>query len=281
MINKKVSKFFTILIFTAIVILIFNDNLNYSGFRSFLRIPKNPFIRIMDFITEMTGRDMSEDMLTLYLSECKLENRSLKYLKDENKVLRDMLQFKTFIQYFLVPAEVIGGNPGDESEIIVNKGSKDNIQTGMCALFLNGIIGKVIECSDNSSIVETHSNVNFKIGVCDKDRKYFMIAYFHSKGVLKVENIQYNVVLKENDSLFTSGFGNIYPPNILMGTIKQIIKNSDGEYFYLILPAEKISSLKFVYLTQKVDVSIPSIFSENKSELIGSIGWYKMYGTVK
>ena len=276
MINKRISNLFIALVFLSTLVLIFNDNIDYRVFRAALRFPINPFIRSMDFITEVIGRDMSEDLLTQYLSESNLEKTHLKYLKRENDLLRSMLEFRSSSEYSLTPAEVIGGNPSNESEIIINRGKKDNLKEGMCVLFLKGIVGKVIECAQNYSIVETHSNMNFKVGVCDKDKKYYMVAYFYSKGLLKVENIQYDVILNEGDSLFTSGFGNIYPPDICVGTIKKTVKSTDGEYFYLISPAENIGALKFVYIAGKQSYSLPSIFSEDANYSEGAIGWYKI-----
>lgn len=281
MTNKKINNLFISLVFLSILILIFNDNMNYGPFRALLRIPIKPFISIIDFTTETIGRSMTEEMLTQYLAEEMVDNQNLQFLKHENDMLREMLQMRTSLTYDLIPAEVIGGNPSDESEIVINKGIRSGLKVGMCAIFINGIVGKIVECANTYSVIETHSNMNFKVGVCDKDKKYFMIAYFYEKGLLKVENIQYDVVLKEGDTLYTSGFGNIYPANLRVGTIKKTMKSEDGEYFYLISPFEKIGSLKFVYITQKEMESVPSLFTEEKNESVGNFGWYRMLRSVK
>ncbi|MGE3063749.1 MAG: rod shape-determining protein MreC [bacterium] len=277
MTNKKVRNLFIILVFLSLLILIFNDNIDYSMTRAFFRTPIKPFIRTIDFISETNGKIIASEMLTIYLAEEMLKKNKLKALDYENRLLRQMLDFNTTVSYRLIPSEVIGGNQSDESKLIINRGTKHGITEGMAVFFLKGIIGKIVECANAYSVVETHSNMNFKVGVCDKDRKYFMIAYFYAKGSLKVENIQYDVKLEEGDTLFTSGFGNIYPPDIPVGTIEKTVRSEDGEWFYLLSPLENLGALRFVFAAEKrIDV-LPAIFSEHKMDTLGEIGWYMIY----
>ncbi|MDD3804245.1 MAG: rod shape-determining protein MreC [bacterium] len=277
MTNNRVTNFFIALIFISSLILIFNENLDYSSARKFFRSPIRPFLNIVDFIAEVNGRKMSEENLTLYLAEEMLQNQMLESLLYENHLLRSMLEFRETASYAAIPAEIIGGNQSDESKLVINKGTLSGVKEGMAVFFIKGIVGKTIECFEDYSIVETHSNINFKLGVCDRERKNFMIAYFYSKSVLKVESIQYDVRLNEGDTLFTSGFGNIYPPWLPVGIIFEAVKSDDGEMFYLLSCLENLSSLRFVFASEKKIEELPALFSENKKDSVGSVGWYRMY----
>lgn len=277
MTNKKARNLFISLLFLSILILIFNDNLDYSRVRQFFRLPVKPFISALDFVSEINGRRMSEDILMEYLAGEMMEKSRLLSFEKENELLRSMMGFGPSAGYSLLQAEVTGGNQSDESEIIINRGSADGVKEGMAVLFLDGIVGKVVECLERSSVVETHSNMNFKIGVCDSGKKYFMVAYFYSKGVLKVENIQYDFKMEEGETLYTSGFGNIYPPEIMVGTVKKAVRSEDGEWFYLITPSERIAALKFVFVAKRDSEALPLIFTENARETLGELGWYRIY----
>ena len=133
--------------------------------RSLLTVAATPIIVVAD----LPGRSVrgldetfnSRDDLRRRIAELEREQLLLKVrtekmaaLTAENNRLRDLLGSAAKLQDNVLVAELIGVNPDpEEQEVIIDKGSVDNVFVGQPVLDANGLMGQVVEVSRYSSRV--------------------------------------------------------------------------------------------------------------------------------
>ena len=95
-----------------------------------------------------------------------LQLESILYAADENKNLRELLDFKRKTKLEIIPASII--NKGIQTNIkslTIDVGSKDSILTNQAVLTPYGVIGKTIQVGEKSAIVQSISDNNFRLSV--------------------------------------------------------------------------------------------------------------------
>ena len=145
--------------------------------RSLLTVAATPIIVVAD----LPGRSVrgldetfnSRDDLRRRIAELEREQLLLKVrtekmaaLTAENNRLRDLLGSAAKLQDNVLVAELIGVNPDpEEQEVIIDKGSVDNVFVGQPVLDANGLMGQVVEVSRYSSRVLLISDVRHSVPV--------------------------------------------------------------------------------------------------------------------
>ena len=147
------------------------------------------------------------------------------YTKEGTRLLSDKV---------IVTANVIYRNIGYFYETItINRGSKDGITDDMAVVAVNGLIGKTIHVTENTSdvLLLTSPKVG-KISVkIKKDDNYvygLLNGYDDDKNIYKIEGISSTNPINIGDSVTTTGMGDIFPRGILIGTISSITTDHFG-----------------------------------------------------
>lgn len=276
--RSKILFFF--LFFVSILFIILSSKFTFYSFKNVLIYPLKPFNFFIDFIglTFQNRKILKDDKTTIFQKN--LEISRLKFLEFENENLRNLLQMKDRFKHEVIFSEVISQEKFAGEFLTIDKGKIDGVEEGMPVLASKGIVGKVISVDRYSSVVETFNNSNFKIGVMDKEKKLFMLCYFYKTGLLKVENVQYDSKLKIGDSIFTSGFGKIFPENVPVGIVVKVDFVEDGDFFYVIKPFENVLSLKEVFLLKMDKEFYRNRYEKAKKQEVAKVGWYTIYKRV-
>ena len=155
------------------------------------------------------------------------KNYNSEYILQENKRLKSTIE-----ELDTVSSEIVGKVLVDKKSpflrsVIVNRGSKDNIELGMAVMDKSYLIGKVVEVSFTSSRVLLLSDLNSKIPVdiMPNNIQSILSGTGGNNG-----NIQYTrqQELIENDAIvFTSGAGGLFKSGIPIGTIFKDPNNSN------------------------------------------------------
>tara|TARA_Y100001958_G_C21170477_1_gene502376 strand:+ start:535 stop:1323 length:789 start_codon:yes stop_codon:yes gene_type:complete len=152
-----------------------------------------------------------------------LQLESLLYAADENENLRELLDFKRKTKLKIIPASII--NKGIQTNIkslTIDVGEKDNVSTNQAVLTSNGVIGKTIQVGENSAIVQSISDNNFRLSVRIMPSGAVGILKWFNGNVCKVYEVQKNVEVNIGDRVITSGFSKIYPPKLPVGTVSGV-----------------------------------------------------------
>ena len=156
------------------------------------------------------------------------ENSKLKALEIENERLRGMLEFKEKNpQFDLVASTVISKDTSNYySTFVIDKGTKDGVKTNMPVVGSKGLIGYIVEAGATYSKVQTIIEGGTSVGCVVSRTGNTAITegdtILLKEGLLRMTYVSKEMNLVEGDIIETSGLGNIYPPGIVIGRIKEI-----------------------------------------------------------
>jgi rod shape-determining protein MreC len=158
-------------------------------------------------------------------------------LVDENAELRNKLQQ---IEMQLDSSVVVSGQRGGykfqfvPSRVVRNSvykqynyltldhGKEDGVFKDMGVISDRGVVGIVLESSDNFATVIPIINLDFRLSVKLKSNNYAGILQWDGKTPLfaVLNEIPFHVELTDGDTIVTSGFSAIFPEGIEVGTIE-------------------------------------------------------------
>jgi len=171
--------------------------------------------------------------------ELLLEIDRLSELKKENERLRGLLDFEKRIGFNAVSAEIIARNPNDWMDsLIINKGARGGITEDMAICVSGGLLGKVVEVYENTSLIMLITHPGFKAGGMLKDSRINGIIVGSGNGRAKMMYVPIDAEIRISEEVVTSGYSRIFPKGIRIGEIVAIEKSKTGLYkFALIKPS--------------------------------------------
>ena len=153
------------------------------------------------------------------------ENNELRSLKDENKNLREILDFKESENYNLIIANITGRSIDYTSnQLIIDKGKNDGIKSGFPVISPGGVlIGKISNTEDNFAFIQLLTDKKSKLSVkINNDQNTRGLVESELGISLKMNYILQNMPIAENDTVVTSGSDNYIPSNLLIGKVQKL-----------------------------------------------------------
>lgn len=159
-----------------------------------------------------------------------------------------------FSQYTFIVAKVINNSVAKPNNYItLNKGKLDGIRPGMGIISPQGVVGRVMVCSDHYSTATSMLHSKMLISA--------EISRIHASGSLKwggenpdVANLEFvarHLKPRVGDTIRTSEFSNILPEGIHIGLIKKIHLKDDATFYNIEVDlATDFSTLNFVYVIE-------------------------------
>lgn len=137
------------------------------------------------------------------------------------------------LDFNFIPANVINNSTNKVNNyLLIDKGRKDGIEKDMGVICENGVVGKVANVTENYSSVismlHSYTVVSARFvenqhvaNVCWDNLDYRF-------GIVK--DIPLHLNPKKGDTLVTSGFSNIYPSDIMVGTIEEMVGTKSKDF---------------------------------------------------
>jgi rod shape-determining protein MreC len=174
------------------------------------------------------------------------ELQKLKSLQAENKTLRGLLQSTAqshHVQLMVASVMAIQANPFHQ-EIMLDKGSHDNVFIGQAVLDAHGIMGQVIDVSLYNSRVLLLTDPQSGVPIQDnRTGLHGILMGGGSSGLLRWVNVPPTADIKTGDELVTSGLGGHYPVGYPVGTVTTINRHTDDQFLEIeVLPSAKMDS---------------------------------------
>ena len=142
------------------------------------------------------------------------------HVMEENRQLRKLIGFKNESSLSLLPGRVInGGIASNMTSITLNVGDNDGIQTDLPVITPDGVVGKTVVVGDKTAIVQLLSDLNFRLSVRILPSNSVGILIWKQDNICEIREIQKNARIHIGDQVVTSGFSQIYPPNLDVGKI--------------------------------------------------------------
>lgn len=197
-------------------------------------------IRLREQLAQMQGVDTLKDSLV---------TRPFTASNDSVHVIR-------YANYIYRTARVINNSVTSENNYItINRGAKDGIRKRMAVLSGTGVVGEVINVSDNFASILSVLNVKRKLSAKLKDGTMGSVSWEEGKpDVLILEDIPKEIKVYRGDSVFTTSYS-FFPPNILLGTVERLRINRKNNIQILYLKsATNFRNLQYVYVVENTMV---------------------------
>ena len=244
--------FLVITLFFSLNIFFSNDSkyvLNIErkiiDFVSYIVYPKSWYEDIM--VIKSENEILKQKIIQLKLLNSKLDNYRI-----ENDKLKSMLSFnESYPKLSLKPANKVNHNFSSIHTIILNVGTKDNIEKNQAVIDMDGLVGKTISVGENATKVQLITDRNFVVSV--KVGKEMILSTFkptHGKlGYL--ERVIKSVELNIGDVIYTLGVSKIYPSDLPVAKVKSIKNNPDKLFQDVIVEnLADIDNLNYVFVIQ-------------------------------
>ena len=172
------------------------------------------------------------------LAQLESKEYETKFLIEENIRLKKLIDEYIVNSNELVAKVLIDKKSPFLRSIIVNKGSKDNVNLGMAVLDGSYLIGKIVEVNYSTSRALLISDLNSKIPVTIEPGNIQSILSGTGKENGKIEYLESEILIEDNSIVYTSGSGALFKAGIPVG----LYSKENVKYF------SKLSQLTFVKL---------------------------------
>ena len=159
-------------------------------------------------------------------------------------------------QYQYIVSKVVLNTVGKRNNyIMLDKGSRSGIKKDMAVITSNGIVGTVVNVSENFSWVMSLLNKHTRIsGRITKNNQMGTVVWNgvdHMYGTLT--DIPAHVKIAKGDTIVSSGYSYIFPDGIMMGTISDF-RVEQGDHFYIIPFKFSVdfNALQYVYVVKNL-----------------------------
>jgi len=127
------------------------------------------------------------------------------------------------IRYFYVPSRIIHNSVSKQyNYITLDRGKKHGVFRDMGVISDRGLVGIVLESSNNFATVIPIINRDFRLSVKIKSNNYAGILQWDgaSPRFAILTEIPFHVNILNGDTILTSGFSSIFPEGIQVGNIE-------------------------------------------------------------
>ena len=169
------------------------------------------------------GAREENEQLRAELGLLKAWQKKAQRLEIENQRLNDLLNVKNIYSEPVATARVVGDSGGSfVRSILINAGAKDGVRKDGAVMDGNGAIGRVITVGNTSARVLLMTDINSHVPV--------KVAGTGINAILTGDN-EYKPLLtflpiddqvKVGDRILTSGHGQVFPPDLPVGTVSSI-----------------------------------------------------------
>ena len=245
------------LIFSSIV-LIFLTRINFTPI-NYIKISINEIIYRVSFIVSIPEKQISRSFFSINehfemyedykdakekIKKLESDKYNSGFIISENERLRKLID-----EYIINSEELVGKVLLDKESpflksIIVNKGSKDNVELGMAVLDNSYLVGKIVEVNYSTSRALLISDLNSKIPVTVEPGNYQSILSGTGKEFGQIQYFKKDIILDTKSIVYTSGSGGIFKAGIPIGIITKVNLNYSNEVKFF----SNLSQLTFVKL---------------------------------
>ena len=140
------------------------------------------------------------------------------------------------------------------SNLTIDLGVLSGVEVNDCVIDQYGyLVGVVTEANPNSSVVTTILDPTLELGgrVARTDEDAILEGDFSLMldGLLRLSFLPEEAKLVTGDQLTTSGLGGVYPPGLVVGSVRTLCVEEDGVSRYAqVQPAADVASVQNVYV---------------------------------
>ncbi|PHN03061.1 rod shape-determining protein MreC [Flavilitoribacter nigricans] len=155
-------------------------------------------------------------------------------------------------RYEFLPTKVINKTLlGQNNYFTIDRGTRDSVVRHMGVIGDQGLIGIITNVSRHYAKVMTILHPQTRISASIKGQSYYGSLLWEGRNpnIMTLEDIPKIVDVSQGDTIITSGYSNIFPPNIVIGTVENSeLKPGDGGRTISVRLINDLSSLTYAYV---------------------------------
>ena len=158
-----------------------------------------------------------------------------------------------FLQEFhFRPATIVNKSFfGNKNYMTIDKGKRDSIKVNQGVISDDGLVGIVVAVGTHFSRVMTLLHRSTSISAMIKKNQSFgsIVWRGNTPNVVQLEAIPKHIEVDIGDTIVTSGYSNIFPAQLPIGTIRDFkVKKGNSNYEIEVQLFNDLTSLKHVYV---------------------------------
>ena len=176
---------------------------------------KNSYVATKNHFIVYKENKILKEKLDIELSK----NYNSEYILEENKRLKSVIDETNFLSSEIIGKVLVDKKSPFLRSIIINKGSKDNVELGMAVMDKSYLIGKVVEVSFTTSRVLLLSDLNSKVPVDIMPNNIQSILSGTGGDQGNIQYTRQQELIEKDSIVFTSGAGGLFKSGMPIGKI--------------------------------------------------------------
>ncbi len=191
------------------------------------------------------------------------ENAHLNQLRRENfespegniKYILDTVQtdsLREVRKYTWLGARVVGSTVNTQINFItIHRGALQDVHPNMGVVSPQGIVGTVVNVSDNYASVMTLLHRQYKVVVKLKNGGERGTIEWDGVNPMFVtlKDIPKSAIVQKGDTILTSPTSSLFPGNLMVGTIAEIAEDKSSNFYLLkVKPGTNFFNIEYVYV---------------------------------
>jgi len=239
--------------------------------------------------TEITGRFYERYNNIEYYFQLKKTNESLvaenlrlrQQLKENfeapdsaRRLIRDTLKVDshTVIKYMLMEAKVVNNSTSSQANYLtIHRGFSQGVRPNMGVTGPQGIVGSVVNVSKNFATIQSMLHYQFRVVAKLKHSNETGTIEWDGISPLYVtlKNIPKSVRVEKGDTVMTSQISNLFPANLMVGTIAEIIPDNSSTFYSLrVRPATNFGNIEYVYVIDNLQADEQKMLEDSTRKKI-------------
>ena len=267
---SKYNAFFLFIIFLSFSLFLLVKNNSYqraSAWNSSNQLVGTAYERVNQFTSYLILGQTND---SLAAENARLRNQ-LKSSFFDNKVQQKLVNDSVSQQqYTYIVARVVNNSVHQKNNYItINRGEKQGIKKGMGVICSSGIVGIVLNVSENYATIQSllHSDTRISASVKNNIGSLVWGDANYNPRLAVLKDIPNHVTLKEGEKVVTSGYS-LFPSGIAIGKIAHTdIKSGDSFLNIDVNLATDFSMLQYVYVVNNLlSEEQQALEAQNKTE---------------
>lgn len=159
-------------------------------------------------------------------------------------------------QFAFVPAKVVDNTVRRaKNYVTINKGRLDGIEADMGVIGPDGVVGKVKDVSDHFAVITSVLHTDMYVSALVKRSNTLGSIVWEgiNPRIAGLENIPIHINIINGDTIVTSGYSGIYPPNTMIGTVAEVRPEEDAAFYDIdINLSNDFYQLSYVYVVKNL-----------------------------
>ena len=203
-------------------------------------------------VATMRSAQSENDELNQKIQELEVEVQKSKDLAEENRRLKELLDFKKQTNFKILPAQIIGRDTSAWFDTaVINRGSLDGVKLNMPIVVDGGLIGRVTAVSPLTAqidlITRDKSGLGAIVGEFGESDALGVVRGTGKSDQVEMNYVPGSVEVKEGEIVYTTGQGGVYPPGLKVGEIIEVRSGSATvPHQIFIRPSAEIYSMQEV-----------------------------------